>query len=337
MKNKASINLKKITSYALALLMIFSNFAFFPTVKATATPTLTIGSQTASNGDTINVPINASDFSAYESNVGSVTLNIQYDNTLLTYINTTFNNIPIATQANLVGNNKIVINWADATAVTPITIPNGALVTLNFNVISSMTTNTNLSFVDTNEVTDGAFDPISQTSFVDDDGVITLNPDTTAPSVSSYTLNGLEQNVVFNPNDPASVSIVINADEPVKFTRIKILNSASEEVKFFTESASFVTTATKIWDGKNASDTVAPDGVYTLQVNIKDVADNTNNNLNLTPYTITIDTATPDTTAPVITLLGENPITIEVGSVYSDAGATATDNVDGDLTRILLP
>ena len=35
-----------------------------------------------------------------------------------------------------------------------------------------------------------------------------------------------------------------------------------------------------------------------------------------------------DTTAPVITLSGSTPVTIEVGSVYTDAGASATDNYD---------
>ena len=39
-----------------------------------------------------------------------------------------------------------------------------------------------------------------------------------------------------------------------------------------------------------------------------------------------------DTTAPVITLLGSTPIDVEAGTVYVDAGATAWDNLDGDLT-----
>ena len=39
-----------------------------------------------------------------------------------------------------------------------------------------------------------------------------------------------------------------------------------------------------------------------------------------------------DTTAPVITLLGDATVTIEVGSDYTDAGATASDNYDGDIT-----
>lgn len=41
---------------------------------------------------------------------------------------------------------------------------------------------------------------------------------------------------------------------------------------------------------------------------------------------------TPDTEPPVITLLGDNPMELEVGDDYLDPGATAEDNVDGDLT-----
>ena len=39
-----------------------------------------------------------------------------------------------------------------------------------------------------------------------------------------------------------------------------------------------------------------------------------------------------DTTAPVITMEGYNPYTVCAGTPYFDAGATATDNEDGDLT-----
>ena len=42
---------------------------------------------------------------------------------------------------------------------------------------------------------------------------------------------------------------------------------------------------------------------------------------------------TEDTTAPVITLVDDSSMTIEVGSTYVEPGATATDNVDGDLTQ----
>jgi hypothetical protein len=39
-----------------------------------------------------------------------------------------------------------------------------------------------------------------------------------------------------------------------------------------------------------------------------------------------------DQTAPVITLSGSSAITVAAGSVYTDAGATATDNIDGNIT-----
>lgn len=46
--------------------------------------------------------------------------------------------------------------------------------------------------------------------------------------------------------------------------------------------------------------------------------------------TLTVPAA--DTTAPVITLLGATPVTHAQQAVYTDAGATASDNLDGDIT-----
>ena len=43
-----------------------------------------------------------------------------------------------------------------------------------------------------------------------------------------------------------------------------------------------------------------------------------------------------DTTAPVITLNGQAIATVNLNSTYTDAGATATDNVDGDLTSSIV-
>ena len=42
-----------------------------------------------------------------------------------------------------------------------------------------------------------------------------------------------------------------------------------------------------------------------------------------------------DTTVPVITLTGNPTVTIEVGSMYTDQGATATDNYDTTLTVVV--
>jgi hypothetical protein len=43
-----------------------------------------------------------------------------------------------------------------------------------------------------------------------------------------------------------------------------------------------------------------------------------------------------DTTAPIITLIGSNPQTIVQGTSYIELGATATDDVDGDLTSSII-
>ncbi|MEK7589011.1 MAG: immunoglobulin-like domain-containing protein, partial [Patescibacteria group bacterium] len=49
------------------------------------------------------------------------------------------------------------------------------------------------------------------------------------------------------------------------------------------------------------------------------------------PLTIT-EATVADATPPVITLLGVNPQTLTVGDAYTELGATAADNVDGDIT-----
>jgi len=41
---------------------------------------------------------------------------------------------------------------------------------------------------------------------------------------------------------------------------------------------------------------------------------------------------TKDTTAPVITILGDNPYIVGAGTTYVDPGATAYDETDGDIT-----
>ncbi|MCB0471417.1 MAG: DUF5011 domain-containing protein, partial [Flavobacteriaceae bacterium] len=61
------------------------------------------------------------------------------------------------------------------------------------------------------------------------------------------------------------------------------------------------------------------------------VTDDCGNTINVT-QTITID----DVTNPVISLTGNNPITIEACAGYIDSGATASDNCDGDLTASLI-
>jgi len=50
-----------------------------------------------------------------------------------------------------------------------------------------------------------------------------------------------------------------------------------------------------------------------------------------TEFILTV-TVLPDAIPPVLTLLGSSTVNVTVGSSYRDAGATATDNIDGNLT-----
>mgnify|MGYP001588358975 FL=1 len=75
-------------------------------------------------------------------------------------------------------------------------------------------------------------------------------------------------------------------------------------------------------------------GSYTKTYTATDIAGNA------TTATRTVNVVAPppppDTTPPAITILGDNPKTILLGSVYLDAGATALDAVDGNLTSSIV-
>lgn len=67
-------------------------------------------------------------------------------------------------------------------------------------------------------------------------------------------------------------------------------------------------------------------GTYTITYNATDGAGNS-----AIPVVRTINVV--DVSAPVITILGSNPDFINLGRTYTDAGATAVDDVDGNVTN----
>ena len=74
----------------------------------------------------------------------------------------------------------------------------------------------------------------------------------------------------------------------------------------------------------NPVDTAVP-GTYTVTYNVSDASGNA-----ATEITRTVTVV--DTTPPVITLNGNDPIQVELGTPYTDPGATALDLCDGDLS-----
>ena len=71
-------------------------------------------------------------------------------------------------------------------------------------------------------------------------------------------------------------------------------------------------------------------GTYTVTYNVSDAAGNA-----AIQVTRTV-TITPDATIPIITLLGKAEVSLELGSAYTDAGATAVDNIDGVITSSIV-
>jgi competence protein ComEC len=120
------------------------------------------------------------------------------------------------------------------------------------------------------------------------------------------------------PIDKTPPVITLKGDNPVKIeldsTYIDVGATATDNVD------GDLTSSIKV---VNSVDT-ATLGSYKVAYSVSDKAGNS--------ATETRIVNVVDTTPPVITLKGDNPVTVVVGSTYTDAGATATDNVDGDLT-----
>jgi hypothetical protein len=70
-------------------------------------------------------------------------------------------------------------------------------------------------------------------------------------------------------------------------------------------------------------------GSYSLRYN---VVDNAGNNASTVTRTVIVR----DTSIPVISLLGDNPLNHEKGQLFNDPGATATDSIDGYLSSAIV-
>ncbi len=132
--------------------------------------------------------------------------------------------------------------------------------------------------------------------------VQSTGPDTTAPVI---TLNG---------------AATINITEGDSYT---------DQGATATDNVDGDITANIVTTGSVDTNTV---GTYQITYNVSDAAGN-----NATPVIRTVNVnAFVDNVAPVITLIGNATIDIDLGDSYTDQGATATDNVDGNLTSSIV-
>ena len=160
-------------------------------------------------------------------------------------------------------------------------------------VVNSSAVNTNIigSYSITYTVSDNASNSVTVTRTVN----ISAAPDTTPPTIMLLGDNPLEIIVDGNYNEPG-YSATDNVDGTI--TGNVTVNTSSVNTNAI--------------------------GSYSVTYNVSDTAGNAAATMNRTVNV----TAAPDTTPPVITLLGDNPLEITVGGNYNEQGATATDNVD---------
>ena len=67
--------------------------------------------------------------------------------------------------------------------------------------------------------------------------------------------------------------------------------------------------------------------------NISDIVGNNASGVTTLSSGIPVDI---DTIKPVITILGDNPQIVDLNTIYTEQGATATDNIDGNLTSSII-
>lgn len=124
------------------------------------------------------------------------------------------------------------------------------------------------------------------------------------------------------------------ASSPVADTRAPVITLSGSSSMPHEQGVEFIDPGSSVTDNvdSNLSISVAGEvnsaqaGSYTLTYSSSDSAGNT------ASETRTVIVA--DTTSPVITLAGDQAITINTGDVWSDAGASAADTVDGEVAVI---
>ncbi|MCK0108346.1 DUF5011 domain-containing protein [Flavobacteriaceae bacterium S0825] len=159
-----------------------------------------------------------------------------------------------------------------------------------------------------------------------------VDTNTAGTYVITYNVSDLAGNaatevtrtIVVAPDTTAPV-ITLNGSSTVN---LNLGDTYTEQGATATDDVDGDLTASIVVGGDTVDTNTA--GTYVITYNVSDTAGNA-----ATEITRSVIIA-PDTTAPVITLNGASTIDLTVGDAYTEQGATATDNVDGDLTSSIV-
>jgi hypothetical protein len=193
--------------------------------------------------------------------------------------------------------------------------------------------------------------------------IITLNSEATMYIENGETYN--EQGAVWNDNVDGTGSAIVSGDtvninmlgtyivrynytdssgnEADEVTRtvsvvdtqkptITLLGDSEVTLEVFSFYSDAGATAYDSYDGDLTPKIISSDSIntnllgdYFVKYNVSDSSGNIADEVSRTVHVV-------DTTKPILAFKGINPANIYIGDFYSDDGATATDNVDGDIT-----
>ena len=198
------------------------------------------------------------------------------------------------------------------------------IITLNGQAIA--TVNLNSTYTDAGATATDEVDG-DLTSSIVTTGVV--NTSVEGNYIITYTVSDTSGNTT-----TATRQVIVEGDTTAPV--ITILGEAEVSINQYTPYIDAGATATDEVDGDLTSSIVTTgvvntsvEGNYIITYTVSDTSGNTTT---ATRQVI----VEGDTTAPVITILGEADVSINQYTPYIDAGATATDNVDGDLTSSIV-
>lgn len=156
-------------------------------------------------------------------------------------------------------------------------------------------------------------------------------PSILTPTAGSYNSVHISYSLPENPLTGSVQVVFTNTDSQT--TTFTMSDATSADITFSptsTNSAVLAANPSAINGITSSFSTVLPDDTYTVTLKYRDQVGNP-------VATDEVESIVIDTVAPTITLLGESTVSIGENETYVDAGSTASDAVEGDVTsRIVI-
>ena len=114
---------------------------------------------------------------------------------------------------------------------------------------------------------------------------------------------------------------------------ISLIGDASVSIEVFSSFIDEGATATDNYDGNITNAIVSTGTVDPSTVGVSIIRYNVTDSSGNSAVEVTRTVTVQDTTSPILSLIGDASMSLELGDTFNDPGATATDNYDGNITN----